>query len=315
MMGRSNYEVMAREEYQDVFSFPSQLPSLDFSSFSANLEFQHHLPIQETAFEADPLMGMFLYDDPLYSSLNIEPIQTQIPENFFCGYGSALTGFETWKPQLLLENTNEEITAEEPVQEEKRVKRQREMKNDASNCKILSRETISQYFYMPITKAARELNVGLTLLKKRCRELGIRRWPHRKLMSLQTLINNVQELGQEEGEGKLRDAIQILEQEKKLMEKIPDMQLEDKTKRLRQACFKVNYKKRKLLAGMSSMMPESKSAGSSDNPAASVEMNVLDCGGCRDEDDDDDGEIKSLLSNCFSSSSDSLSSLVEVIVK
>lgn len=57
---------------------------------------------------------------------------------------------------------------------------------------MLSRETISQYFYMPITQAAKELNVGLTLLKKRCRELGIRRWPHRKLMSLQTLINNVQ---------------------------------------------------------------------------------------------------------------------------
>lgn len=45
---------------------------------------------------------------------------------------------------------------------------------------------------MPITQAAKELNVGLTFLKKRCRELGIRRWPHRKLMSLQTLINNVQ---------------------------------------------------------------------------------------------------------------------------
>ena len=51
---------------------------------------------------------------------------------------------------------------------------------------------ISQYFYMPITQAAKELNVGLTLLKKKCRELGIRRWPHRKLMSLQTLIKNVQ---------------------------------------------------------------------------------------------------------------------------
>ncbi|KAI3785695.1 hypothetical protein L1987_44819 [Smallanthus sonchifolius] len=36
---------------------------------------------------------------------------------------------------------------------------------------MLSRETISQYFYMPITQAAKELNVGLTLLKKRCREL------------------------------------------------------------------------------------------------------------------------------------------------
>jgi hypothetical protein len=60
------------------------------------------------------------------------------------------------------------------------------------NTKTLSRNTISQYFYMPICQAAKELNVGLTYLKKRCRELGIRRWPHRKLNSLQILINNVQ---------------------------------------------------------------------------------------------------------------------------
>lgn len=58
--------------------------------------------------------------------------------------------------------------------------------------KMLSREAISEYFYMPITQAAKELNIGLTLLKKRCREVGIRRWPHRKLTSLQTLIRNVQ---------------------------------------------------------------------------------------------------------------------------
>ena len=58
--------------------------------------------------------------------------------------------------------------------------------------KVLTFELVSQYFYMPITQAARELNVGLTVLKKRCRELGIPRWPHRKMKSLQALINNVE---------------------------------------------------------------------------------------------------------------------------
>ena len=53
-----------------------------------------------------------------------------------------------------------------------------------SSSKMLFKETISQYFYMPITQAAKELDVGLTPLKKRCRERGVRRWPHRKLMSL-----------------------------------------------------------------------------------------------------------------------------------
>jgi hypothetical protein len=30
-----------------------------------------------------------------------------------------------------------------------------------------------------IHEAAREMGVGLTVLKKRCRELGIKRWPFR----------------------------------------------------------------------------------------------------------------------------------------
>ena len=53
-------------------------------------------------------------------------------------------------------------------------------------------DEIKNYFYMPITKAAKEMNVGLTVLKKRCRELGIARWPHRKMKSLKSLIHNVQ---------------------------------------------------------------------------------------------------------------------------
>ena len=82
-----------------------------------------------------------------------------------------------------------------PLQETKqqrKVTRRYKLEEKLRSSKFLCRETISQYFYMPITKAAKELNVGLTLLKKRCRELNIRRWPHRKLMSLQTLIKNVQ---------------------------------------------------------------------------------------------------------------------------
>ncbi|KAL1216749.1 Protein RKD2 [Cardamine amara subsp. amara] len=114
--------------------------------------------------------------------------------------------------------------------------------------KALSMETISGYFYMPITKAAMELNVGLTLLKRRCRELGIRRWPHRKLMSLKTLISNVKELQKMEGgenAGKLQNALEMLEKERRTIEELPDLEFEDKTKRLRQACFKANHKRKK----------------------------------------------------------------------
>lgn len=99
-------------------------------------------------------------------------------------------GFEQEKQAFLMLPPSNIKKVDGSVEDQKKVKRCREEKDNSS--KILSRETISQYFYMPITQAAKELNVGLTLLKKRCRELGIRRWPHRKLMSLQTLIKNVE---------------------------------------------------------------------------------------------------------------------------
>ncbi|KAL0701731.1 hypothetical protein Bca4012_057853 [Brassica carinata] len=112
--------------------------------------------------------------------------------------------------------------------------------------KALSMETISRYFYMPITQAAMELDVGLTLLKRRCRELGFRRWPHRKLMSLLALINNVKQK-REGGEkaGIFKNAIEILENERRRIEENPDLEFTDKTKRLRQACFKATHKMKK----------------------------------------------------------------------
>ncbi|CAL9084407.1 unnamed protein product [Musa textilis] len=107
-------------------------------------------------------------------------------------------------------------------------------------------DEIKNYFYMPITKAAKEMNVGLTVLKKRCRELGIARWPHRKMKSLKSLIHNVQELGKGVCEESIRKELETLEEHKKLMEENPEMQLTERTKKLRQACFKANYKRRRL---------------------------------------------------------------------
>ncbi|KAJ9552539.1 hypothetical protein OSB04_016584 [Centaurea solstitialis] len=62
----------------------------------------------------------------------------------------------------------------------------------------LSLEEIQKHFEKPIRMAAKELNVGLTLLKKRCRELNIKGWPHRKLKSLKSIIQNVKEMGLQE---------------------------------------------------------------------------------------------------------------------
>ncbi|KAL7234536.1 hypothetical protein ACSBR1_018031 [Camellia fascicularis] len=271
----------------------------------------------KSVFDALPLMGTFP-TDPL-SPLDIlvpspSPIQPQ--EDFLFGYDNY--GIEIWnqeimsssttitvgfgEPQnqqpLLLSENGVETTVEETAKKVKRCSREEKSNNNNNNnnssSKMLSRKTISKYFYLPITQAAKELNVGLTQLKKRCRELGIRRWPHRKLTSLLTLIKNVQG-----AEGNLREAIEILEQEMKMMEEDPDMQLEDGTKRLRQACFKANYKKRKLMGTMNLIEMDSPSFSfSSSTNHPSTEVTTTDYG---TRDNEEQEVMKSLWSDCFSS--------------
>ncbi|KAK7828159.1 protein rkd4 [Quercus suber] len=104
---------------------------------------------------------------------------------------------------------------------------------------LLELDEIQKHFDVPITKAAKEMNVGLTVLKKRCRELNIMRWPHRKIKSLNSLIKNVQDLG-------LKRESDILEDHKRILEILPDTELTEEIKRLRQACFKANYKKKRM---------------------------------------------------------------------
>ncbi|KAG1346427.1 putative protein RKD1 [Cocos nucifera] len=106
---------------------------------------------------------------------------------------------------------------------------------------------IKNYFHMPITQAAKEMNVGLTLLKKRCREVGIPRWPHRKIKSIGSLIHDVRELGKGASGESIRREVETLEEHRRLMEENPLTELTERTKKLRQACFKANFKKRRAL--------------------------------------------------------------------
>ncbi|GAB4860748.1 hypothetical protein Ancab_035911 [Ancistrocladus abbreviatus] len=241
-----------QENAMDVFPLMEVFPN---GPFSSSLELIPSLLSQNTILEEFLIAEIYI---------SFVPCVDAILDEILCGdYGDGfgiLNGLlaENKPPSSLLVSDDKKADEEnsddcQPTRTKDVAKKSKEEKvNKAS--KILSRETIGQYFYMPITQAAKELNVGLTLLKKRCRELGIRRWPHRKLMSLQTLIKNVQELERKEevNDAKVKEAVEILERERSLMEEIPDMQLEDQTKRLRQACFKANYKKRRLLNIMDS---------------------------------------------------------------
>ncbi|XP_017219250.1 uncharacterized protein LOC108196464 [Daucus carota subsp. sativus] len=234
---------------EDIFT----LPSLDCSGFSGYDSSTYGIPLPDNN-------DSFSWDDlvPRPSS--------PVKDEFFCGplvpRGS---GLGEWKDDEMMDIFRGQGQVQQPLLlcdksmvvngEEEQYKARScrsavgKQKGCGSSSKMLTREEISGYFYMPITQAAMEMNVGLTYLKRRCRDLGIRRWPHRKLMSLQSLINNVQEIGNREGDAanneKLKEAIELLEQEQRRIEAEPDVKLEDKTKRLRQACFKANYKKRK----------------------------------------------------------------------
>ncbi|CAN6279998.1 unnamed protein product [Urochloa humidicola] len=118
---------------------------------------------------------------------------------------------------------------------------------DGSKAKTLTFELVSQHFSVPINQAARELNVGLTVLKKRCRELGIPRWPHRKLQRMRKLIDDVQELGKETEQVDVdltRFVVERLQETKKLIEERPKVPLDDKTKQLSQACYKEIWRRK-----------------------------------------------------------------------
>ncbi|KAE8650549.1 hypothetical protein Csa_011321 [Cucumis sativus] len=105
---------------------------------------------------------------------------------------------------------------------------------------VLGLEEIKKYYHIPISEAAKEMNVGLTVLKRRCRQLNIMRWPHRKLKSYNSLIQNVKEMG-------LTNEVKGLEEQKRLLVESPNMDLTHTTKRLRQACFKDKYRKNRRL--------------------------------------------------------------------
>ncbi|XP_006284026.2 protein RKD5 [Capsella rubella] len=110
----------------------------------------------------------------------------------------------------------------------------------------LSLEDLSKYFCLTIVEASRNLNVGLTVLKKKCREFGIPRWPHRKIKSLDSLIHDLQREAERQQEMSEATAMAVakrqkkLETEKKNIVEKPFMEIQKETKRFRQ----INFKKR-----------------------------------------------------------------------
>ncbi|KAM5546968.1 protein RKD5 [Rosa sericea] len=109
-----------------------------------------------------------------------------------------------------------------------------------------------KYFDIPIVEASRSLNVGLTVLKKKCREFGIPRWPHRKIKSLDSLIRDLQEETEFQQKEDKAAALAVakrqrmLESEKESIERRPFLDMKIETKRFRQDVFKRRHRARVL---------------------------------------------------------------------
>ena len=78
------------------------------------------------------------------------------------------------------------------------------------------------------------------MLKRQCRKFGIKRWPFRKMKSLDRLITNVQ-AGISPGDQNkmLVKSVEELEEQKRRMEECQVLDLDEGTKRLQQAYSKV----------------------------------------------------------------------------
>ncbi|XP_022132648.1 protein RKD5 [Momordica charantia] len=110
---------------------------------------------------------------------------------------------------------------------------------------------LAKYFDLPITEASRNLNVGLTVLKRKCREFGIHRWPHRKIKSIDGLIRDLQEEAKHrEEDHKALMAVtkrqRMLQSERESIEMTPFRELETETRRFRQDVFRRRHKARAL---------------------------------------------------------------------
>ncbi len=143
-------------------------------------------------------------------------------------------------------------------------------------------------FYKPSEQAAKDLGIRLTMLKKRCRELGFERWPYRKLQSVQNMIRNVQDLGQTsdgEVDARSRGEIIFLEDWLKRIEENPYLPLDLDLQRFRKTCFKGVYSKRRKLATSTS---STTSAPLVDQRSLTPEIVILS-DSKSDEDKDDEG--------------------------
>jgi hypothetical protein len=100
------------------------------------------------------------------------------------------------------------------------------MSADLTATTTITFEQLTKYFHLPINDVAKELGICATMLKKICRKNGIPRWPHRKIKSLNKMIENLEASLQNntsEAEECIKQEINILKNKKSLIMKNPSI--------------------------------------------------------------------------------------------
>ncbi|KAL6746369.1 RWP-RK domain-containing protein, partial [Haematococcus lacustris] len=109
--------------------------------------------------------------------------------------------------------------------------------------RCITKALLQEVYHLPINEAADQLGVGVTVLKKFCRRFQVERWPSRKLKSLNKLISSVEELHAQDPQG-TSYALAELQRYREEIYANPEVVLDDRIKRLRQANFKIEHKAR-----------------------------------------------------------------------
>ncbi|GIL63608.1 hypothetical protein Vafri_17643, partial [Volvox africanus] len=101
-------------------------------------------------------------------------------------------------------------------------------------------EVLRSMFDFPVQEVVRALGISATDLKRRCRALGIQRWPQRKLMSLRRLAEAV-EIDREVSEDQRKEMLERVARNRAEILADPDVELEACLKPVRQAHYKRNF--------------------------------------------------------------------------
>ncbi|KAK9824058.1 hypothetical protein WJX72_007412 [[Myrmecia] bisecta] len=112
------------------------------------------------------------------------------------------------------------------------------------------------FFDMPIQDAAKQLNVGLSVLKRICRTMGLARWPYRTRLSLRGLIKKTEEYLDDNtaavcGGPQKAEVVTALQAHLDTLKGTDGHKIADDVKKYRQSIFKLNHKIKKSKAAAS----------------------------------------------------------------